>query len=147
MNLKRLLKCLSKDGRYYAEIADTIAEVYVVGETAPIALLESINDICHINFRRDLAPHISSQLTYDITILNKDIAIGVDFMISGEKGYLYGDDASGLFFASIYNIIEFAKLKEQANLSGAFYVVQEPIHAFGKNNNRINRNKRQWGEN
>ena len=146
LNLKKILKDLTKDGRYYAEIADTIAEIYLVGEPAPVALLEVIKNVCHINFRRDLSPQIVSQLTYDLTVLNSNIVADADFMISDTEGYLYGNDAAGLYFTSIYRILEHAKLKEEANLNGAFFVVQEPIFAYTKNDKRINKNKKLWGD-
>jgi len=145
ISLKKLLRDLSKDGSYYAEIVDYIGEIYLMGETTmPIAIIEIKKDICHLNIRRDIPPNIAAQLSCDLSRLCHNIIIGSDFMITVDKGYIYGDEASSLYYVSIHDIIQHNQIKQEAGLSDAFFVVQEPIYGYNKSNNSINNNRKLW---
>ncbi len=146
--LKKFLKDLTADSRYYAEIIDDMAEIYAVDDGIPSVLLELKDNMYHVNIRCDIPPRLSAQIMYDMTMLDEDIIIGPDFFVSQEKGVLYGQEATALFYATIYTTMENAQLEQEIGPEDAIYIVQEPIYGYGggKNkNDHKSKMQRLWG--
>ena len=142
--LKDFLNELTKDGTYYAEMTGNLAEIYISTEKNSIVMLEFDGDVYHINFRCDLLSQLVAQLTYDMTMIDSDIMVGVDFFSTPEAGIVYGEQALGLYFASIVYAIDNARLKED-EIDDSIYIVREPIHAYGPRNDKKDRMQRLWG--
>ena len=144
--LKQFLTDLTEDGRYFAEMVDDCAEIYINGEARPVVLLEFDDNVYHLNFRCDLTSHLVAQITYDMTIIDEDLVIGKDFFSSSEAGIVYGEEALGLYFASIIQAIESAQMKEEMALNESIYVVKQPIMAFGSKIEQKNKLEKMWDE-
>ena len=141
--LKQFLTDLTKDGTYYAEIVGNIAEIYVVGDNCPAILLEVQDNLYHVNIRCDIPSRIVAKLIYDMTVLDEDIVVGQDFFIS-DSGILYGQTAMAAYFSTVYKTMEGIQLRNEMELDDSIYVVQQPIHAYGKRNDK-NKLQRLWG--
>ena len=143
--MKDFLETLTKDGRYYAEAVGTTAEIYIQGDEGCAALLELEDDMYHVNFRCDMFSQIVAQITYDMTVIDEDIVIGVDFFSSPNTGIVYGEEALKEYFISIVEAIDAAQMRQEGELSNATFIVQEPIYAYGNKENKQNRMQRLWG--
>lgn len=144
--LKQFLTDLTEDGRYFAEMVDDCAEIYINGEQKPVVLLEFDKQVYHLNFRVDLTSHVTAQIMYDMTTIDEDLVIGKDFFSSSETGIVYGDEALGLYFASIIQALEAAQIKEEAALDDSIFVVKQPIMAFGSKIKQQNKLEKMWDE-
>ena len=142
--LKSFLTDLTQSERYYAETTDKVGEIYIVEDTAPDCLIELFGDMYHVNFRCDIPAIIIAQLMYDMTILDPDIIVNEGFMIHHERGLIYGDEARGLFYATVYSALEIVRIKEENELNTVLYTVQDPIYAYGHKYAKRNKNKRLW---
>jgi hypothetical protein len=146
LNFNKLIKNFTKDGQYNAESVDTLAEVYMQGEPYPIVLLEDKDGLCHVSFRRDLPPDNVSSIALKLNKIAGDIEIDPSFMICMNDGYVYGEEASTLYFTSIHDAIKSNRLIEEAGLDGAFYITEKPVVVYTKENKRITKNKKLWGD-
>lgn len=135
--LKNFLNELTKDGRYYAEMIDNVAEIYIDSEPKPIVMLEFDGVVHHLNFRCDLLSGLAAQITYDMTMIDEDIVIGMDFFATSDSGLVYGEQALALYFATILQAFESAQDEHDDALDGALYIVEYPIETvYGKRNER-----------
>ena len=142
--LKDFLEELTKDGRYYAETIDNMAEIYVDGETKPVVMLEFDGSVYHLNFRCDVISRVVAQITYDMTVIDEDIIIGPDFYSTPDAGLIYGEQALAMFFASVVHAFNAAQEQQEAELTDAIYVVEQPIYGYGHKNDKDNRVRRLW---
>jgi len=145
--LKELLEELTKDDKYYAEMVDNIAEIYIQDEPKPVLMIEEDSSIFYLNFRCDLLSNTVAQMTYDITMIDEDIEIGQDFFSTPETGIVSGEDALTLYLTSIIQTFEMAQIERENTLMDNVYVVQSPIYAYGNGNKDERKNKMQklWG--
>jgi hypothetical protein len=148
--LKKILKQLTKDARYYAEIVDTVAEIYFLGDTKPTVLVELINNMVHLNFRSDLSPESVAQISLDISKScdPENIAVCPSFLSIPDKGVVYGEDATAAFYLSIYITFRRHELNNSMDKEKAIFVVENPIYGYGIKQEDINNAKyrKMWGE-
>lgn len=142
--LKQFLTNLTKDGTYYAEIVDTLAEIYIIEDDTPAILLEIQDNMYHINVRCDIPVNIVAKLIYDMTVLDEDIVVGQSFFVT-DSGVLYGQNAMAAFFSTVYKTMDDIQLRKEMQLDDSIYVVQQPILAYGIRNERKNKMQRLWG--
>lgn len=129
MSLKKILKQLALDGRYYAEMVDNLAEIYYLDDPKPVVLAEfDKQNLLHLNFRSDLTPSVIAQISHDLTKIAPSVVIGSCFAITSDKGVVYGDEALGVHYFNIFMALQ-SSSKEESN-SGAIFVVKEPIKTF-----------------
>ncbi len=144
--LKDFLKKLTNDNHYYAEMIGNVAEIYIDTESKPVVMLEFDGEIYHLNFRCDLTSSIVAKIMYDMTIINKNIVVGLDFYSSPDTGLIYGEQALALYFSSVIQAFENAQTKQEEALLGAMYVVEYPIDtAYGNKHDKKNKMQRLWG--
>lgn len=143
--LKDFLTKLTKDGHYYAEMVDNVAEIYVDQNSGPAVLLEFDGEVYHLNFRCDMTSQMVAQITYDMTMLDEDIVVGQDFYSDPDSGVVYGEQAMALYFSSILQAFEAAQIKQGAELDESVYVVQQPIYAYGNKKYKNDKLQRLWG--
>ena len=123
---------------------DNCAEIYIEGETKPVVLLE-LDEVYHINFRCDLTSQLVAKITHDVMLIDADIIIGPDFYYDPDAGLVYGEQALGLYFATIVQAVQNAAIKQEEQLDDSVYIVKEPIYAYGNKENKNNRLQRLWG--
>ena len=143
--LKQFLTDLTDSGEYYAEMLDNCAEIYIVTEQKPVLMLEFDEKVYHLNFRCDLTSNTVAQMTYDMACIDEDLVIGKDFFSSPDTGIVYGKEALDLYFTSIVQAIDTARLQQETTLDDSVYVVTQPIMTYGKKNDTNNKLQRLWG--
>ena len=147
MTLKKFLKLLTDDGRYYAELVSNLAEIYYLNDNRPSVLVEVEKGVYHLNFRSDLVPNIVAQISSDIAKTGVNHTVGPVFAISKDRGVVYGDEAMGMYYISVFMALQPSQTKEDST-KDAIFVVQEPIETFsGKRSTRSDKIYRKlWGE-
>ena len=145
-----LLKLTTDTDRYYAEMVDNIAEIYIDNSSGPAALLEVDGKCYHVNFRCDMTSQLVAQMMNDMSKVDRNIVAGPDFYVSPDDGISYGEQALGLYFSSIIQAFEIAQAKqENEELDESTYVVKQPIYAYGNKKNgkssSDDRMQRLWG--
>ncbi len=147
MTLKKFLKTLCNDGRYYAELVSNLAEVYYLNDTNPSVLVEVEKGVYHLNFRSDLPPNLVAQICGDIVLTGINHVVGPVFAISKERGVVYGDEAMGMHYVNVYLALKPSQVKDDST-KDAIFVVQEPIETFsGKRVSRSDKiYRRMWEE-
>lgn len=145
-HLLKFLEELSKTGTYYAETVENCAEIYIEGDETPAVLLELKGSYYHVNFRCDIPSRQVAQLMYDMTVIDEDIIVEAEFIISQEEGIIYGQNALALFYMTVQKAMDDAQLKHEMGPDNVLFVVEQPIHAYGNRNER-NQNKlhQLWG--
>lgn len=148
--LKKILKQLTKDVRYYAEIVDTMAEIYFLNDSRPTVLVELTNNMIYVNFRSDLSPDAVAEISIDIhkSCDTHSIVIGPSFLPIPDKGIVYGEDAVAAFYLSVYATFRKHEFSGDSDRDKAILVVKDPIYAYGIRQQDINNNKyrKMWGE-
>ena len=150
MTLKKFLKALTDDGRYYAELVDNLAEVYYLTDSKPSVLIEVEKDTYHINFRSDLVPNVVAQISNDIIKTGINIVVGPVFAVSQDKGVVYGNEAMGMYYINIFLALQSSQTKEDDDLKDAIFVVKDPLQVCmikrpsGKKTNK--KYKKMWEE-
>lgn len=130
MSLKKILKQLALDGRYYAEMINNLAEIYYLDEAKPVVLAElDQQNLLHLNFRSDLSPTIAAQISHDLAKITPNIVVGACFAVTADKGLVYGDEALGAHYLNIFLALQSAS-KEPEAASNAIFIVKEPIRTF-----------------
>jgi len=142
-HLKNLSKKLTKDGKYYIETVDNIAELYMSADTTPALLIELEDNIFYLNFRCDMLSQVVAQITYDITMIDADIAIGPDFYATEELGIIYGEQAVAVYFAGISQAVQAAMQQQESDMEDVTFIVTEPMQTHGSRN--ANKMQRMWG--
>jgi hypothetical protein len=147
LTLKKFLKTLSDDGRYYAELVSNLAEIYYLNDNRPCVLVEVEKGVYHLNFRSDLVPNVVAQISSDIARIGVNHTIGPVFAISQDRGVVYGDEAMGMHYVSVFMALQPSQSKDDS-MKEAIFVVQEPIETFsGKRATRSDKIYRKlWGE-
>jgi hypothetical protein len=143
--LKSFLTDLTNSGKYYAEMAGNIGEIFMQGDTSPTCLIELIGDFYHVHFRSDIPAKFVAQLMCDMTSIDPDIKVQDSFMVHPDKGIVYGKDAQCLFFATIYRAMEIAREHGEEEQDDVLYTVKEPIYGYGTKNAFKDKMQRLWG--
>ena len=81
-----------------------------------------------------------------MTTIDEDLVMGPEFIISQEKGIIYGPNALALFYMTIHQTMEDAQMKYDAGLDGVIYVVEQPIRTFGLKSKELSKIQKMWGE-
>ena len=129
MSLKKILKQLASDGRYYAETVDNLAEIYYLDDARPVVLAEYEKTVLHLNFRSDLMPSTVAQVSHDIAKIAPNVVIGSCFAITADKGVVYGNEAMGAHYLNVYMALQ-SSAKESSESENAIFVVKEPLETF-----------------
>jgi hypothetical protein len=129
LSLKKILKQLAIDGRYYAEMVDNLAEIYYLDDARPVVLAEYEKTVLHLNFRSDLTPSIVAQVSHDITKIVSNVIVGPCFAITADKGVVYGNEAMGAHYLNVYLALQ-SSTKDSEELESAIFVVKEPLETF-----------------
>ena len=129
MSLKKILKQLAVDGRYYAEMVENLAEIYYLDDARPVVLAEYEKTVLHLNFRSDLMPSTVAQISHDIAKIAPNIVIGSCFAITADKGVIYGNEAMGAHYLSVYLALQ-SSAQESEQSESAIFVVKEPLETF-----------------
>jgi hypothetical protein len=124
--IKKFLKLLTDDGRYYAELVDNLAEIYYLTDAKPSVLIEVDKGTYHLNFRADLMPNVVAQIAADIAATGAPIAIGPVFAVT-QKGVIYGNEAMGMHYIDVFLALQTPKSKEDDELNNAIFIVKEPL--------------------
>ena len=127
MTLKKFLKLLADDGRYYAELVGNLAEVYYLTDANPTILIEVDKDIYHVNFRADLRPNIVAQISSDVTKTGINMVIGPVFGVTSDRGVIYGEEAMGMHYISVFLALQSPKYKEDDELNNAILIIKDPL--------------------
>lgn len=127
MTLKKILKQLTDDGRYYAELVDNLAELYYLTDSKPSALIELDKQTYHVNFRSDLMPNVVAQIAHDLSKTGASIVIGPVFAITQDKGVIYGNEAMGMHYINVFLALQSSQAKEDDDIKDAIFIVKEPI--------------------
>lgn len=148
MTLKKFLNNLTEDGRYYAEMAESIAEIYYLTDAKPCVLVELREGLLYLNFRSDLQPNVVAQISHDIFKITEDIVIDKTFALSKDKGIIYGDEAMGIHYLNIFFALQSSITKDSEEAKDAIYIVKDPIPTFnGKRAQRSDKLYRKlWGD-
>jgi hypothetical protein len=148
LSIKKFLKSLTDDGRYYAEMVDNLAEIYYLNDSRPCALVELEKQVYHINFRSDLAPNIVAQVLTDLYNTGVSIVIGPVFAITKDKGIAYGEEAMGMHYINVFLALQPTSSKDTEETKDVIFIVKDPIPAFqGKIQKRTDKiHKKIWGE-
>lgn len=149
MTLKKFLKLLTDDGRYYAELVDNLAEIYYLNDSKPSVLIEFDKQVFHINFRSDLIPNVVAQICSDIFKTSVNAVVGPVFAFSQDKGIVYGEEALGIYYLGIYMALNSMDTKDSDLSRDAIFVVKDPLSvclASKPVTKKINKYKKMWDE-
>lgn len=149
MTLKKFLKALTDDGRYYAELVDNLAEIYYLNDSKPSVLVELEKQVFHLNFRSDLLPNVTAQISSDIFKTGINAVIGPVFAISEDKGIMYGEEAMGAYYLGIYMALNAIQTKDTEISKDVLFVVKDPLAVClvsKPDNKKINKYKKMWDE-
>lgn len=127
MTLKKFLKVLTDDGRYYAELVDNLAEIYYLTDSKPSVLIEVDKETYHLNFRSDLMPNVVAQISHDISKTGVSLVVGPAFAISQDKGVVYGNEAMGMHYINVFLALQSSQTKDDDDLKDALFVVKDPL--------------------
>lgn len=129
MSLKKILKQLALDGRYYAEMVDNLAEIYYLDDAKPVVLAEYEKTVLHLNFRSDLMPSTVAQISHDLSKVAANMVIGSCFALTEDRGVVYGNEAMGAHYLNVYFALQSAS-KDSEETDSAILVVKEPLETF-----------------
>lgn len=149
MLLKKFLKLLTDDGRYYAELVDNLAEIYYLNDSKPSVLIEYDKQVYHLNFRSDLLPNVVAQISNDICKTGINLVVGPVFAVSEERGIIYGEEAMGSYYLGIYMALNSIQTKDSDISKDALFVVKDPLTVCmvsKPNKKKINKYKKMWDE-
>jgi hypothetical protein len=127
LTLKKFLKVLTDDGRYYAELVDNLAEIYYLTDSKPSVLIEVDKETYHLNFRSDLMPNVVAQISHDISKTGVSLVVGPAFAISQDKGVVYGNEAMGMHYINVFLALQSSQTKDDDDLKDALFVVKDPL--------------------
>jgi hypothetical protein len=149
LSLRKFLNALTKDGTYYSEVVEDTAEIHISTDGRSVVLLEVDKGVYHVNFRSDLAPNIVAQISQDMIKHGANLSVGPCFAASQEEGMLYGDEAMGSFYMTVFLALQTMQDKDDDTTSKTTFVVKSPIYGYGINpsDTQQSKYKKMWGDN